>query len=103
MAPPSHSEWARRPIAGRPATGRSVLAARRAHSPAGELHAERIAMDFENATGLGEVPAYALEDAQHDLTLELIGRLVQRQRLGRADLRGLVGQGDVERQIVELD
>src|SRR5262245_17381743 len=102
-AAPSHNEWADRPTAGRPGTGRSVLGPRRAHSPAGELHAERITMDLENAAGLGEIPAYALENPQHDLALELIGRFVQGQRLGRANLRGLVGQGDVERQIVELD
>src|SRR5437870_1994885 len=35
-------------------------------------------MDLENASGLGEIPSDALENAQHDLPLELIRGLVER-------------------------
>src|SRR5213594_370725 len=60
-------------------------------------------MDLENSARLGEVPAHPFEDPEHDLALELVRRLVQGQRLGPPNLRGLLRQGDIERKIVELD
>ena len=39
-------------------------------------------MDREDASSLGEIPSDPLEHAQHDLALELVGGLVERQGLG---------------------
>ena len=60
-------------------------------------------MDLENSAGLGEIPTDTLENPQHDLALELIRGLVEREGFGRPDLRGLLGQRDVQGEVVELD
>ena len=51
------------PVTGRPVTGRSALSAGRTNTPARQLHPERIAMDREDASGLGEIPSDPLEHA----------------------------------------
>src|SRR5438876_4494599 len=100
---PPPSDWADRPATGRPATGHSMLPAGRTNTPASELYPERITVDLEDPSGFGEIPPDAFENAQHDLTLELICRLVEGESLGRPDLGGLLGQRDIQREIVELD
>ena len=60
-------------------------------------------MNLENSAGLREIPPHTFEDSEHDLALELVSCLVQGQGLRRSNLRGLMGQGNVERKIVELD
>jgi hypothetical protein len=60
-------------------------------------------MDRENAAGLCKIPPHALQHPQDDLSLELVRGLVEREGLGRADLRGLLGQQYVEWQIVQLN
>src|SRR5262245_6480546 len=52
-----------RTTTGRPVTGRSALSAGCPNTPARQLHPERIAMDREDASGLGEIPSDALEHA----------------------------------------
>src|SRR5437870_7104605 len=98
----SHSGCAARPASGRPVTGRSALPGR-PDAPSRQLHTERVPMDLENPSGLGQVPADTLEDPQDDLLLELIRGLVERKGFGRPNLRDLLGQRHVQRQIVELD
>src|SRR5437867_12232479 len=80
---PPPSDCADRPATGRPATGHSMLPAGRTNTPASELYPERITVDREDPSGLGEIPPHSLEHSQHDLALELIRRLVEREGLGR--------------------
>src|SRR5690242_1131820 len=75
-----------------PATGRDGLLlgagpahVARAYLPAVQLGLERVAMQPEHARRLAHVTVHAVEGAQHDLALEAIARLVEREhvRLGR--------------------
>src|SRR5436189_5290693 len=69
--------------------------------PSREHPLERVPMDSEDPRGLSLVALDALHDAQHDLTLERLRGLLQGQSLGRAELETVLGQEDVERQLVE--
>src|SRR5262245_22368863 len=51
------------------------------HAPPLELHLERVTVDAEDPGRFAPVPLDALEDAEHDLSFELIRRRLQRQVL----------------------
>src|SRR5256712_8122334 len=70
--------------------------------PACEHSLERVTVDSEDPCGLTLVALDALHDAQHDLTLELLRRLLEGQALGPPDLETVLGQQHVEGQVVQL-
>src|SRR5207249_10363955 len=64
---------------------------------------ERVTVDSEDPCGLALVALDALHDAQHDLTLELLRRLLEGQALGPPDLETVLGQEHVEGQVVRSE
>src|SRR3989442_3537554 len=79
-----------------------VFAARLRGLPAREHSLERVPVDSKDPGCLALVAFDTLHDAEHDLTLELLRRLLERQLLRPADLEAVLGQEDVKGQVVEL-
>src|SRR5215472_14622671 len=76
---------------------------RRSELPLGQLQLERVSMQVQKPRGLALIPSDPLEDAEDDLSFELIAGLLERHDLVRAGAAGGAGEHQLDGEVPELD